>query len=141
MKLKFDNNQILKCLDVRRNELYDLEPDNQLPLETAEAYFSEDLLQFAKGNYLIDLGLYGNYANNRSGEYKLFLIRGDFLKGELLELIKSRSLIKIATRIDFYINLPEHILDSIKGVRVTEANWEQEASCFSADTTLIKDDH
>jgi hypothetical protein len=115
---KFRHKELLiqNCWTIKQNNFIDLEPDNKFDIGVVAHNFGEDILQATFNEYVIDLGFYGNYYDNRNGFFKLFVIKGDFLQGELFEAFISRSTEDIKHKLDIYFDIiPKNQLDNIKG--------------------------
>lgn len=102
---------------VNSNNFLDIDPDNNFTIEDVESVFKEDIFQVGHNGYLIDLGFYGNYSDNRSGFFRLYVIKGDFLKGVLMESFISRSKEEIANKIIRYFDLiSKNVLGNVDGI-------------------------
>ena len=114
----FRNKELIiqDCWTVEQNNFIDLEPDNNFDIDLVAENFVEDILQATLNGYIIDLGFYGSYYENRNGFFKLLVIKGDFLQGELFETFISRSTDDIAAKLNKYFDIiSTHQLDNIKG--------------------------
>ncbi|MFT5916741.1 MAG: hypothetical protein ACI81T_003251 [Bacteroidia bacterium] len=76
---------------VTRHDFFAIAPENALPIVKVQDYFTENLFQATNGNFTVDLGFYGTYHQNRDGNFVIYLIKGDFYTGELLEKVTTRS--------------------------------------------------
>ena len=89
---------------ISKNEFVDLEPDNDFPIEDISIFFIEDILQANFNEFTLDLGFYGDYTTERTGIFKLVLIKGDFINGEIVDSLISRSTNEIKNKINFFFN-------------------------------------
>ena len=107
LTLKFRHKKLLipDCWTIKRNNFIDLEPDNNFEIDLVAENFVEDILQATFDDYIIDLGFYGNYNENKNGFFKVFVIKGDFLQGELFETFISRSIEDIAAKLNKYFDI------------------------------------
>ncbi len=122
-KLQF---RLAKGWVVAQDNFYKIEPDNKLPIGKVYGYFSEHLFQARYGTYVIDVGFYGTYHLNREGHFGLYLIKGDFQQGILLEKHNCRSMSQMN-------NLLQALID-----QVTEGAYEKTKGLkFGADTFLV----
>lgn len=89
---------------ISKNDFVDLEPDNDFPVENITLFFIEDILQANFNEFTLDLGFYGDYTIERSGFFRLLLIKGDFINGEIIDSLMSRSTNEIQSKINFFFN-------------------------------------
>lgn len=68
-----------------------------------DEYFSEDLLQAKYKDYLLDVGFYEE--NAETGIYRMYVIKGDFLNGILIEKFETSDLEKLKTKVNFYLDM------------------------------------
>lgn len=112
--------QPLKISDrwtVGKHEFYAIDPDGNVEGDNTFWMFSEDLLQIEMDDYVLDLGWYGD----EDGAYCLYLIRGNFLTGELLEKFKTRDRQKVVARLNDITKAVETgQLDNVRGYQVSE---------------------
>ncbi|MFP9113973.1 hypothetical protein ACLI1A_08515 [Flavobacterium sp. RHBU_3] len=94
---------------VYKNDFTVLEPDNNYPIDDVFYYFIDDLLQATYNGYCIDLGFNGEYLDNRDGNFKLVVLKGDFLDGEVLETFTSRKTEEIKKKLDYYFEMIPHL--------------------------------
>ena len=107
---------IPNCWTINRNNFVNLEPDNHFDIDLVAHNFVEDVFQATWNKYIIDLGFYGNYDDNRKGFFKLYVIKGDFLQGTLYETFISRSTNDIKNRLDMYLDIiPKNLLENVQG--------------------------
>ncbi len=98
------------------NHFFDLEPDNNLPIDDVYDYFDEDILYANFGEYFIDLGYYGSYLKRRKGFFRMIVAKGSFGIGELFEHFISRSTDEIKAKLDYYFNtIPTGQLEKANG--------------------------
>ncbi|MDI9310539.1 MAG: hypothetical protein QM535_10005 [Limnohabitans sp.] len=118
---------------VYKNDFMDLEPNNSYPIDEVWYYFQEDILQATYNDYLIDLGFYGDYSNNRKGFFRLIVAKGDFNEGELFEKYISRSTEEIKNKLEFYFNfiLGDEI-ESLSGLKYGEYENQVEYDIYSS---------
>lgn len=90
---------------VYKNDFTSLEPDNTYSIDDVFHYFTEDLFQAHYKEYCIDLGFYGQYLDNRKGNFKLIVLKGDFLDGEVLETFTSRKTDEIKEKLEYYFEM------------------------------------
>ncbi len=107
MEVKLKKINISKEWKIHKNEFYDIEPDNEYPLDEVWTYFINDITQMYFKDYTIDLGFNGDYLSDRNGAFNLTVLKGDFLKGVLFERFISRSTNEIESLINLYIKLIE----------------------------------
>ena len=103
MEYKFRKFEVPENWKLFKNEYYDIEPDNKLEIEKVEDYFIQDMLGIKFDNFVIDLGFYGHYWEERKGFFRLNIFEGTFHDGKLYEMIISRSVKEINEFINFYI--------------------------------------
>ena len=102
---------------VRQHEFYDIDPEGNVENDDTFWMFSEDLLQIEMDGYVLDLGWYGE----QDGNYCLYLIRGNFLTGDLLEKFQSRDRRTIQARIKTLADaVTSGRFDNLSGYSVTE---------------------
>lgn len=70
---------------VSQDKFFSIEPNNSLPLGEVAGYFNEHLFQGLYGDFVIDVGFHGTYHLDRVGRFSIYLLKGNFYKGELLE--------------------------------------------------------
>ena len=71
--------------------------------------FAEDLLHAKYKDYLLDVGFYGK--NPETGIYRMFVIKGDFLNGILIEKFETSDVEKLKTKVNYFLDmLPKEIL-------------------------------
>ena len=63
----------------------------------------EDLLQAKYKDYLLDVGFYGE--NAETGIYRMYVIKGDFLNGILIEKFETLSVEELKTKVNFYLDM------------------------------------
>lgn len=74
-----------------------------------DEYFAEDLLQAKYKDYLLDAGFYGE--NAEKGIYRMYVIKGDFLNGILIEKFVTSDLEKLKTKVNYFLDMfPKEIL-------------------------------
>jgi hypothetical protein len=78
---------IPKGWEVNLHNFFEVDPRFPYPQEVIADHLSQYLFQATStcGKYTIDVGFYGEYDLTRKGTFTVYLIRGDFHKGELLE--------------------------------------------------------
>lgn len=124
---------------VYKNDFMDLEPNNSYPIDEVWHYFQEDILQATYNDYLIDLGFYGDYLNNRKGFFRLIVTKGDFSEGELYEKYVSRSTEEIKKKLEFYFNfILSNEIQSFSGLKYDEAHQFEYDIYSSIDKIKIK---
>lgn len=108
------------------NNFYRIEPDNKFPMTEVAGYFSEHLFMAQNDQFMIDVGFHGTYHLNREGHYSLYLIKGDYYKGELLEKRIFRSQLQTANLLqDLLIQVSKNRFKKVEGLK------------FTADTFLV----
>lgn len=111
----------------------DLEPNNSYPIDEVWYYFQEDILQATYNDYLIDLGFYGDYSNNRKGFFKLIVTKGDFSEGELFEKYISRSTEEIKKKLEFYFNfILSNEIERVSGLKYGKNKNQLEYDIYSS---------
>ena len=103
------NIRLGKGWKVDRHQLFEIEPDNSYELASVAKYFTTNLFQANNGTFTVDLGFYGTYHQDRAGSYAIYLIRGDFYEGEILEKVSTR------TQTDAVMCLEEYMRDANNG--------------------------
>ena len=68
-----------------------------------EENFAEDLLQAKYKDYLLDVGFYGE--NAETGIYRMYVIKGDFLNGILIEKFETFSVQKLKTKMNYFLDM------------------------------------
>jgi hypothetical protein len=118
---------------IYKNDFMDLEPDNLHPIDEVWYYFQEDILQATYNEYLIDLGFYGDYLNNRKGFFRLIVTKGDFSEGELYEKYISRSTEEIKNKLEFYFNfILSKEIENLSGLKYDEYENEVQYDIYSS---------
>jgi hypothetical protein len=89
LKYDFDLSEDFQII---KNEFYQYNPKTEFTFEKSELFLQEDLLQikYPKENITVDLGWYGDAANNK-GVFKLYLIQGIDWENPVLELLANSS--------------------------------------------------
>ena len=106
---------------VTRHELFNIAPDNALPITKAQDFFTENLFQATNGNFTVDLGFYGTYHQNRDGNFVIYLIKGDFYTGELLEKVTTRSKEEAVAYLEQYMkNVNKRLYRKMEGLEMGE---------------------
>jgi len=133
-EFKYQQLKIDSRWKIVKNEFIDLEPDNDYPIDEVFFYFDEDILQATFDDYLVDLGFYGGYLQNeRCGFFKIVVLKGNFLEGELLESFISRSTEIIREKLNFYFEgIPNGLLSNIKGIKIENGNGFKARHIYSA---------
>jgi hypothetical protein len=116
------------------NNFMDIEPDNDWGIEEVGDIFTEDILHAKYNGYLIDLGFYGDYYENRTGFFRLYVIKGDFINGTLFESFISRSTNEIVIKIARYFDLIKGgFLGNVKGIEFgNNSNFPDDIHIYSA---------
>ena len=88
---------------IRRNVFTTIDPKDDFPMEVkdAEIFDQEDMLLVQNGEYILDLGWYGDKAE---GSFCIHFIKGHWLTGCLLEKFRSRNQQEIKHRIEDIMN-------------------------------------
>ena len=95
MKIELQKFELPNCGKFIKHEFYSYNPENDFTEEKNLLYLKEDLLQieFEKLNVILDLGWYGEIANN-NGSFKIFIIENqDWEKPLKIESSKSQKTI------------------------------------------------
>jgi hypothetical protein len=122
-KLRF---RVKEPWQVVQDAFYNIEPDNTLPLGKVAGYFSEHLFQGLYGDFVIDAGFFGTYHLDRTGHFGIYLLKGNFYEGELLEKRIFRSSAKASAFVQGLITL------------VTEGKYEKTKGLkFGNDSFLV----
>jgi hypothetical protein len=129
--------------NVKRNELYDIDPLGNSATADKETliYDQEDLLWICKGSYNIDLGWYGGQDLKKKGSgFSICLFRGDnWNKCELLEKFKSKSKKEIVDKLEFLIRSVDNgDYNSLDGYKIDEDDLMNKNSMSDYDLFSAK---
>ena len=95
--------------------------------------FKKIFYKLPNNDYLIDLGFYGDYSNNRKGFFRLIVTKGDFSEGELFEKYISRSTEEIKKKLEFYFNfILSKKTESLSGLKYGEYENQDEYDIYSS---------
>lgn len=89
--------------------------------EVSADFPEEDILLLKKQDVCLDVGWYGG----SEGRYILYLFRGNWLKGELLEKYSSSIKWNIRTRIyEIFKSIDEGVFVGVEGIKVDQESSE-----------------